>query len=99
MASPDASPDWDGGEDLLSRALTLVAENEVAGRVNGSVLRSSTPALCELVPDSFDKVGVRCESAHNEARAARRPADQYRQLRSATHLFPGSRVMLSMNRI
>jgi hypothetical protein len=99
LASPDANHDWDGGEDLLSRALTLVAENEVAGRVNGSVLRSRTPALCELVPDSFDKVVVRCESAHNEARAARRPADQYRQLRPATHLFPGARVMLSMNRI
>ena len=95
----DAAVTWDGGEDLLSRGLTFAAENEVAGRVNGSVLRARTPALCEPVPDNFDKVVVRCESAHNEARAARRPADHYRQLRPATHLFPGARVILSMNRI
>ena len=99
LISSDARPAWDGGEDLLSRCLVLVAENEVAGRVNGSELRTRAPALSEPVPDSFEKVVVRCESAHNDARAARRPADQFRQVRPATHLFPGARVMLSTNHI
>jgi len=97
LSSPDARPDWDGGEDLTSRGLMLVAENEVAGRVNGNELRRRAPALCEPVPALSPKVVVRCDSVHNDVRAARRPADQFRQIRPATYLFPGARVMLSMN--
>ena len=99
LAAPDARPGWVGGEDIMSRGLMLVAENEVAGRINGSELRRHAPALCEPAPDSFANVVVRCEAVHNDVRAARRPADQFRQVRPATHLFPGARVMLTMNYI
>ena len=42
---------------------------------------------------------MKCYATHNDPRAKRRSADQFRHLRSATHLYLGAPVMLTTNRI
>ena len=93
------APSWSGGEDLHQKGLVLTAENEAAGRLNGARLRLRAPAQTNTQPLAVTSVVVRCEAQHNEPRAAKKPSDQFRQLRPALHLCLGAPVMLTQNRL
>ena len=99
LPSADAQPTWDGAGLLQEQGLVLVAENEMAGRVNGLRLRQRAPAIEEPAPGSSLNVVVKCNAVHNDPRGRRRPAEQYRQIRQATHLCVGAAVMLMVNRL
>ena len=99
LPTVDALPSWEGGEDLQKNGLVLVAEHVIGGRVNGMRLRDRTKPIKEPVPQNPENIVVRCDVVHNDERGARRPAEQYRQLRRAVHLCVGARVMLTQNHI
>ena len=99
LVSPETEPTWEGGEGLQKTALVLVAQNAIAGRVNGQRLKERTRRLEESVPASATGIVVRCDAMHNDVRAERRPADQYRSIRKAVHLCAGAPVMLLQNMI
>ena len=90
-------PQWEGSEGLLDNALMLVVENEMCGRLNGERMRARAAAAEHAVDVGAARGKGSCHSAkkcpvenvvvwmqatHNEPRAASRPAEQYRQLRS-----------------
>jgi hypothetical protein len=82
-------PHWDGSEGLLENALSLVVENEACGSINGKRLRAMS-AHADV---------IRALATHTDDRGAQRPADEYRQVRSLTHLCVGAPVMLTQNHI
>ena len=99
LSSTETEPTWEGGEGLQKTGLVLVAQNAIAGRVNGQRLKERTRPVEEPVPASAASIVVRCDAVHNDPRAERRPANQYRQLRKAVHLCAGAPVMLLQNMI
>jgi hypothetical protein len=96
----DSAP-WEGAEDLLSTALVLVTDNAQAGRVNGKRLAEGVPLLSEQRPGLAGNghVVVRCAARHNSLRGCNLDAREFRNLRTATHLRVGARVILITNRI
>ncbi len=96
---PDHACPWRGGETLAREAVVLVPENAAAGKINGKQLASRAPLHGEPGSASAGRVVVRCEARHNEARGDRKGADDFRQVRQATHLCVGARVMLTQNHI
>ena len=82
-------------------------QNEIAGRINGQSLHARAPPLTEPAPGSLEHVVIKCYAEHINKRyaehinrrAKRRSADQFRQLRTATHLYLGALGMLTVNRI
>jgi DNA replication protein DnaC len=83
------TPKWDGSSKLLEQALTLVVENEACGAINGKKLRAM----------SVHTHVVRAMATHTDERGPQRPADEFRQVRSLTHLCVGAPVMLTQNYI
>jgi len=96
---PDHACPWEGGETLAREAIVLVPENAAAGKINGKQLASRAPLHGEPGSASAARVVVRCEARHDDARGDRKGADDFRQVRQATHLCVGARVMLTQNRI
>ena len=47
LLSDTVQPLWEGAEDLQEKAIVLVAENQMAGRVNGQRLRARAQDLLE----------------------------------------------------
>ena len=106
---------WPGGEDLLRTALVLVADNAQAGRINGKRLAEGAPLCAQPTPcpqkpgatgspqmpgaASIHGVVVRCAARHNSDRGHARDASEFRNLRTATHLKVGAKVILTTNRI
>ena len=99
LPSTEAKPTWEGGEGLQKTGIVLVVQNAIAGRVNGQRLKERTRRVDEPVPENTTGIVVRCDATHNDPRAERRPAEQYRQLRRAAHLCVGAPVMLTQNYI
>ena len=101
---PHDVPHWEGGEKLLTTALTLVATNKQAGMVNGSRLASAAPIVDPRMPLaapaclSSAQVVVRCEARHtNPHRGELRKSDEFRNIRKALHLRVGAKVILCVN--
>ena len=94
-----AATSWPGGENLVSDALFLVAENAQAGRINGQRLASTAPRRTEPALGSSSCIVVRCEARHNNARAEQRRAADFRNLRRAVHFRVGARVILTLNSV
>ena len=81
-----------GTADVLhEEALWLVTENKFAGARNGEKLVQLADAHALSV--------VAIDAEHNDARAASRPPDEFRQLRTRAHLAVGARVMLTSNQL
>ena len=95
--TPDAEPNWEGSEQLKNNALTLVARNQICGRINGQRLRDRAPAAGNNDEVPIEIVALRIASAHNDEKCAKRPSEQFRQLRQATFLCVGAPVMLMQN--
>jgi ATP-dependent exoDNAse (exonuclease V) alpha subunit len=73
------------------QALWLVTENKKAGERNGA-------KLAQLSCQTFVPV-LAFDAVHNEDRAAKRPPDEFYQLRTRVHLAVGASVMLIANQI
>jgi ATP-dependent exoDNAse (exonuclease V) alpha subunit len=69
IPSTESEPTWEGGEDLHKTGVVLVAQNAIAGRVNGQRLRKRTRALEEPAPDRATGIVVRCDAVHGDFRA------------------------------
>jgi ATP-dependent DNA helicase PIF1 len=85
-----------GLEDSLrttfeDEALWLVTENKKAGERNGQKLVSLATATSSPV--------VAFDAEHNDARAAKRPPEEFYQLRTRVHLAVGAHVMLIANQV
>ena len=91
---------WPGGEGLLDVALCLVADNAQAGRINGMRLAAAAPFLNEPSSGGSDgNIVVRLEARHNNAKGEARRAEDFRNMRKATHLRVGARVILTLSSI
>ena len=75
LPSTETEPTWEGGQGLQRTGLVLVAQNAIAGRVNGQRLKERTRRVDETVPTNAAGIVVRCNAVHNDPRAERRPAD------------------------
>eukprot|EP00662_Eupelagonemidae_sp_cell21_P057762 gene57762-biopygen59097 len=67
----------------------LCAENAAAGQRNGR--------RAGLLARESKKPVIRVDAEHNESEASKRPADEFRQLRTRVHLVEGAPVMLTVN--
>ena len=76
-------------KSLEENALWLVTENGLAGSRNGE-------KLVQLAEDKNVPV-IAVDASHTDPRAAARPPEEFRQLRTRVHLAPGARVMLTAN--
>ena len=83
----------------MENALYLVADNTQAGRINGNRLAVAAPSLQEPSSASSLSAVVRCEARHNNERGSTKKADAFRNVRKASHLCVGARVMLILNSI
>ena len=83
----------------MDNALRLVARNQVCGRINGQRLRDRAPAASNNDEVPIENVVLRIASAHNDEKCAKRPCEQFRQLRQATFLCVAAPVMLTQNHI
>ena len=82
---------------MAREAIVLVPENAAAGKINGKQLASRAPLHGEPGSASAARVVVRCEARHDDARGDRKGADDSGQVRQATHLCVGARVMRASN--
>ena len=80
-------------------ACTIPFRSEPALGSSRDRLASTIASKCEPALGCSSSVAVRCESRHNNPRAANRKASDFRNVRKACHLRVGARVMLSLNSI
>jgi len=83
------TPGWQASPAVLQSALNLVVENEACGTINGQKLAAMADCAAR----------VRIEAHHNDVRAATKVADEFRSIRSLTHLCVGAPVMLTQNQL
>jgi len=91
---------WSGGDGLLDTALCLVADNAQAGQINDMRLAVGSPFLNQPSSGgSSEHVVVRLEARRNNVKGEARRAEDFRNMRKATHLRVGARVILPLNAI
>ena len=101
--SVSESVPWQGGEQLLTTGLTLVATNKQSGVVNGSRLASAAPIRNQSVPDvrlgplPSARVIVRVEARHTHPKGEARKSDEFRNIRKSIHIRVGAKVTLGVN--
>ena len=113
LTETTAGPTWEDSENLEERALHLVVEKAICGRINGKSLRrrveptaASPDAAGPVDPESnvvlpiaesWRQWAVKIKAHHNRPGTAAKKAEEFRQLRSTSHLCLGAPVMLTQN--
>jgi hypothetical protein len=109
LTATSGAPAWKDSENLEERAVHLCVERAVCGRINGQRLRRRVEAKADIhdgvdsavlpIADSWRRWAVQIKAHHNHSEAAHRKAEEFRQLRSKTHLCLGAPVMLIFNHL
>ena len=112
MTATSGTPAWEDSENLEERAVHLCVERGVCGRINGQRLRGRVEAKADILDgvdsaegkanrrsDSWRRWAVQIKAHHNRCEATNRKAEEFRQLRSKTHLCLGAPVMLILNNL